>query len=231
MIDYDVLKDRNSIWIALSGGVDSAALLFLIVNYLYDNKCTTQITPWCIVDSTRPGNQIDAQRIVDAITDIIPYPYINQMKVNWITKQPGGNKAELTKPHWLQMRDSRNYDLYCSALSSGPSIEEMKQNVNFYNAFIEQTTVNEDRNPDVVKQEIIKDDVVKTIWYPFINKDKKFIAKIYDQYNLMDSIFPITKSCVDRNHTPCMKCFWCYEKNWAFGMYDMEGGPVVSSFQ
>ena len=56
---------------------------------------------------------------------------------------------------------------------------------------------------------------------------KKAIAAGYEEHDLMDDLFPLTKSCVDRNKTPCFKCFWCYEKHWAFGMYDMSGGVVV----
>lgn len=61
---------------------------------------------------------------------------------------------------------------------------------------------------------------------PFVNVDKKFIAELYEQYDLMDDLFPMTASCIGNNedtkfHTePCRTCFWCHEKLWAFGCYD-----------
>ena len=56
--------------------------------------------------------------------------------------------------------------------------------------------------------------------------DKRFVAEMYEQFNLMDNLFPITASCVeyadktDYFTKPCKKCWWCREKKWAFGAYD-----------
>ena len=46
----------------------------------------------------------------------------------------------------------------------------------------------------------------------------------YKENNLMDTLFPITRSCVGtakqtRNFTvECHQCFWCHEKKWAFDL-------------
>ena len=48
---------------------------------------------------------------------------------------------------------------------------------------------------------------------------------MWKKYNLMD-IFKETISCVtyypkgSKKELPCKECYWCYEKFWAFGMYD-----------
>jgi len=56
---------------------------------------------------------------------------------------------------------------------------------------------------------------------PFSSINKKFVAEIYKQENLMYDLFPNTVSCtyVDQ-HGPCKRCYWCEEKKWAFDMYD-----------
>ena len=42
----------------------------------------------------------------------------------------------------------------------------------------------------------------------------------------MKTLFPYTASCTGDAETtnnftmPCGKCFWCYEKKWAFNMID-----------
>ena len=54
-----------------------------------------------------------------------------------------------------------------------------------------------------------------------ISVDKKFLAEIYEQENLMNDLFPNTVSCTNISKIePCKKCYWCEEKKWAFGMYD-----------
>lgn len=59
---------------------------------------------------------------------------------------------------------------------------------------------------------------------PFVNVDKKFVADIYKQNNLMETLFPLTRSCVgtakqtDNFTRECHQCFWCHEKKWAFDL-------------
>ena len=63
--------------------------------------------------------------------------------------------------------------------------------------------------------------------HPLINEDKSYVAKIYKHYDIMETLFPLTSSCIgfseDTNGftEPCKKCYWCYEKKWAFGTYDL----------
>ena len=57
---------------------------------------------------------------------------------------------------------------------------------------------------------------------PFWQINKMFIADIYRQYNLINSLFPITWSCEGTvegscNFTiHCEECWWCLERMWAF---------------
>ena len=56
------------------------------------------------------------------------------------------------------------------------------------------------------------------IFTPFININKKTIAELYKQEDL-EEIYPITRSCESLNlkHGHCGKCWWCKEREWAFG--------------
>jgi 7-cyano-7-deazaguanine synthase in queuosine biosynthesis len=63
-----------------------------------------------------------------------------------------------------------------------------------------------------------------TICQPFINVDKRFVADIFKQSEFMlNDIYPLTRSCTgtarwtDNFTRVCGTCFWCYERNWAFG--------------
>jgi hypothetical protein len=55
---------------------------------------------------------------------------------------------------------------------------------------------------------------------PFANLDKQGIAELYSHFNLMDTLFPITKSCESKTYdwsTPhCGTCWWCHERQWGF---------------
>ena len=54
---------------------------------------------------------------------------------------------------------------------------------------------------------------------PFFNFDKKELAQIYKEYDLLDTLFPVTRSCEGwQNITGhCGKCWWCEERMWGFG--------------
>ena len=78
--------------------------------------------------------------------------------------------------------------------------------------------------------------MARQIYQPFINVDKKFVADVYFQHPFMlKEIYPHTKSCTGtawwtNNFTRvCGKCFWCHERNWAFGdeLYPIKDLPQL----
>jgi len=73
------------------------------------------------------------------------------------------------------------------------------------------------RNPNIIKDEISFNGYFFT---PFINKNKKTIAKIYQELDLMNSLFPVTRSCEAigklEYYGHCGECWWCEERLWGF---------------
>jgi 7-cyano-7-deazaguanine synthase in queuosine biosynthesis len=54
-------------------------------------------------------------------------------------------------------------------------------------------------------------------YLPFANENKKYIAEMYKQYDLMETLFPITFSCImSKSQQHCDSCWWCEERKWAF---------------
>ena len=62
-------------------------------------------------------------------------------------------------------------------------------------------------------------------YHPLARVNKLFVQGVFEQENLMDSYYHLTGSCTGTaNETnffmePCKECFWCNEKMWAFGKY------------
>ena len=69
-----------------------------------------------------------------------------------------------------------------------------------------------------------KPNITYNVYQPWLNVNKRFVAGIYKEDGLMKELFPMTRSCVGggnetRDFTAwCWKCFWCYEKAWAFNL-------------
>ena len=79
--------------------------------------------------------------------------------------------------------------------------------------------------PRQVRQTLFKSAFkCNNMYQMFGNVDKKFVAGVYMEEGLMDTLFPLTRSCVgsarytDFFEKECHDCYWCFEKKWAFGL-------------
>jgi len=224
--DFKIIQKSKSIFLSLSGGTDSALLFYLICKYISENKIDTTITPFTVIDTKRPGNDFYTNKIINFMKRTFKNTKINKNVIDYITKINSNDKLRLMEKtinnHFLHNK----YDLSMNALSSFPDQNELKNNKDMYKKAM--TIITEDRTKTGNKQVgPIYDSQKNTYWYfPFINIDKKNIAKMYEEYNLMDNLFPITQSCIgytketNNGTEPCKKCFWCLEKYWAFGLFD-----------
>ena len=94
-------------------------------------------------------------------------------------------------------------------MTANPPVEEQRK-YNFYDV-AERRRDRRDNNPFMVK-----------LYQPLMNVDKKFVAGVYKDHKLMDTLYPFTSSCVGSERDTeyftkgCGKCFWCNEKKWAF---------------
>ena len=57
-------------------------------------------------------------------------------------------------------------------------------------------------------------------------KDKSYVKMMYEKYDVLNTLFPLTASCIGWPHEtndgqhPCRICVWCKERLWAFGSND-----------
>ena len=64
-------------------------------------------------------------------------------------------------------------------------------------------------------------------WRHLTNIDKKGVAELYETLGVMETLFPLTRSCEAYAHEPhynidkhCGKCWFCMERFWGFGHYE-----------
>lgn len=233
MIFEDKFKNYKSLYLCISGGVDSALGLFLISKYITENNLNPKIT---IATAVEPQphfarNDKNVKKIISIISDMFPNVNIENHLITFLEGYDRLTEGypKVTKSRTMHKNNWENgdYDLGISFVSSFPKLDEMKKDKALYERSL--TVGPEDRSYTGKK-----DDLIDTSgrgrgghwWNPFLNKTKKDFADLYEEHNLMDSLFPYTASCVGKaektnNFTkPCQKCFWCLEKYWAFDMYD-----------
>lgn len=228
--DIDYIRKQEKIGLSLSGGTDSALLYFLLCKFVPKVK----IVPWCGIDLYRAAHIFYAREI-DLImkerfpnVDIAPmYEFnIDTRDPKWVQiynetenveniPQSGRIKQLICSHYSRELVISKSVNININALTANPPREDAKA-LGFYDQCEERRWPKD----NITKQS-------KTSYKPFRLVDKKWVAGMYKQFGLMDWLYPYTQSCVgfaddtDSFTRPCEKCFWCNEKKWAFGTYDL----------
>lgn len=201
--------------INVSGGADSAILLYLTMKY---SKSKLNILTL--------GNNQRYRRNVQAATAVIERCI-----------QLTGNDNIIHHIHYTDVqsvdeiikmidyhRDQNEIDVMLGGMTQNPP--------EYVTDTFELDVTEDSRSPDTIRDPIIKLDSGKIVGFlPFVNLNKKVIAELYEKYDLMESLFPLTRSCefdptsgffhgrkiVDPGMGHCGRCWWCQERKWAFG--------------
>lgn len=195
-----VLDNYDHIGIWLSGGADSALGLYLLQMY---NTNTTIL----------PLHGMDIRRWKDGQTKLSEGATEDIIKVI--------RKRQPEKSHLL-------HDMYCFDYEKEDWETKAKYHQPVEDGLRADGTIQValnfvTKNPPIKlhdQQEPRRDNKKAKVRRPFARRDKKWVASLYEEYDLMEDLFPLTVSCISPWDEPCKQCFWCKEKKWAFGMYD-----------
>jgi 7-cyano-7-deazaguanine synthase in queuosine biosynthesis len=226
--EHDV-SHKNNIFVSTSAGLDSTILVYLTALCLPNRKINT----FHGIDSGYPHLKERMHSIIQILNSILPnaninYPIYKDFDVsigsywrNEAIKNPGElptrPKGHEGQAKILAMRNIRKYlidnykaDYFVHGSTSNPPVSVTKT----WKCEIEERRNNHQkpyRN--------------NSNYSPFLHLNKKYIADLYKQFNIPEDVISLTASCIgDASETnwfekPCMECYWCYEKKWAFGVY------------
>jgi len=238
-IDFEIQHER--VLLSLSGGLDSASLMYLIcthfpdvtiipftgrdLNAPFDAECAADITQW--MQDRFPNNKI-LEREEFSFDHNDPYWYqlaidrwedefvlVNGERVPRCNRISGLSKMLIIRHETNKLKDKYPGSLLVSGMTSNPPIEEQKKH-GFYDLA--------ERRRDGPNKDKVQLSASGTHYQPFIHVDKKFVADIFKKNDLMKDLYPLTGSCIGtKNQTDyftkeCRQCFWCYEKKWAFDL-------------
>lgn len=182
------LPDED-IAISVSGGCDSALLLYLV----YKEKIETN-SDFSITAVTIPNPADNAEKHAK---DIVSY-VSNLLNVNIpheILEYTSSNAARTIKEPIIKLRESGRFRFIFGAQNQFP--DELK----FDKRFIDDQGLNDRRDP------------IPNMNYPFLHLYKNHIMNMYKQFGLLDML-NITHSCVYESDFHCGECLWCVEKQW-----------------
>lgn len=210
----DIFIDLNDtvkkVSLKISGGADSAIVGYMLCKYVTIERPDIKIIPITSIHPTKPYQEIYAKRVLEFLRnefgDIFTKHYVN-------TAKNADDYVDAQDRVWQEADSIESIDCNFSGITSNPPIDIMEKH--------HEAGPDDDRNGK-------KFPVTHRASYRhLVNIDKKGVAELYESLGVLDTLFPITRSCEAHDYQPhydidkhCEKCWWCMEREWGFGRYE-----------
>jgi len=203
-----ILVCDKPVGVLVSGGADSALLLYLLLS-----KYKSKVHIFSL--------DIGKQRGVDIVHNIDVIRRCIQLTGNYNVEQHinytgGFNLGETFALAEEYVNDGRIHYLF-TGITKNPPVEVQDTWPKKLPVSTQLTDIRSNREPDEYRDPFRHSEDRKI--YPWTNLDKQDIAYLYREYDLIESIFPYTRSCInnDVGDVHCGECWWCGERRWGFG--------------
>jgi hypothetical protein len=239
------VKTNHAI-IRISGGADSALLLYLMCDAWTKEKPNedNHFYPISVIQDYKPWNPFYADQVIDWVGERFPNITIHPVKTRFC-ENPGApspdpryriNKVAVQE----QLIDEVVAEVgeVCqvfNGVTANPPIEYSdywKPSDQFGDVWNEMREPHRDWEVRLdksismpkIEMEVYAEDNERNLIHcsPFVQAHKGHVADLYKEYELLDELLPLTRSCegsdFDTNGftTECGVCWWCYERKWAF---------------
>jgi 7-cyano-7-deazaguanine synthase in queuosine biosynthesis len=198
----DIPVANAPVGICVSGGADSALLLYLLL------KNTNSVTHIFTTASNQKArtSAIVSTNVIEKCIQLTGNSNIIH-HTNYVDAQ--NNQVLFSMPK--DFFDRKIIQYYYTAVTANPP-----KNIADTFLTLEDNTQQDARSPNSIRA-VVNNNVIS----PFTNIDKQKIAEMYSDLGLTDTLFSLTRSCEILN-TPnffghCNKCWWCKERFWGFG--------------
>jgi len=214
--DFTDLNTVKKIGIKISGGVDSAGVSYMIFKTIHEQNLDIEVVVITTDYETKSYQVEFSTKVIKWLQKEFPSVKV----VEHITNLRSGDMDYSDTQDIIldQAYDVSKIERHYNGLTQNPPKEE-------HDKFEEGGTDWEDWETRHGKFEQWNGDHIHPGYRPFINTNKKGVAEIYDQFNLMEpgSLFEQTRSCeayTDDFSSHCGKCWFCKEREWGFGRTD-----------
>ena len=192
--------------IRISGGADSAILAYMLAVYKRDYKPDMSIHPITCINDRKPYQEIFAKQVLAKITDLTGVEFDE----HFVENVNGDQYREDQGIFQESLYKTKKINIHFMGETLNPPI----------GVEADWRFLGNGRDP--TRNEKGATHVPVVIYKPFRNIDKKAIAELYQHYGVLDTLFPLTRSCEIHtfdfsNH--CGHCWFCLERNWGFGRY------------
>ena len=191
---------QGPVGIYVSGGADSALLLYLLMKYSTDTihifTCASKQKQFA---SARVSLRVIEKCVeLTGNTNIVHHTHYVDYQTDEILFYPQKDYLHIGKINVLY-----------TGITANPPLDVLK-------TFKEETTENSERDPSIERSVYIEE---QKIYIPFTNINKQKIGSMYNELDLTDTLYSLTRSCesLELSEGHCGECWWCQERHWGFG--------------
>lgn len=201
-----LLETVNNVGIRLSGGADSAILAYMLAIYKRDYRPHLKLHPVTCVNPTKPYQEIFAKQVMAKITELTGVEF-DEHHVEYLK---GIDYREEQGIFSTRLYSENKLDVQYMGETMNPPLE------------VEADWDIDGAGRDKSRDGIGTTHVPVTKYRPFRNINKKAVAELYEYFGVLETLFPLTRSC--EIHTldfskHCDRCWFCFERKWGFGRY------------
>tara|TARA_B000000609_G_C24123778_1_gene321148 strand:- start:219 stop:1028 length:810 start_codon:yes stop_codon:yes gene_type:complete len=196
----------------ISGGADSSLLAYLLCKKIKEENLNVKYQP-ISVRRGRPWNPVYAAQVLEWIENDLQIDFMLPHEIYY----PPLIDSEMTETKIFWEKDNQNFrEGKFQILYSGITLNPPKD---------VDISLNKERNrdDDGTEKPVETRNGLRHYINPFFTINKKWEAEAYKDLGLLDTLFPLTRSCEGSDYETgnytfhCGGCWWCEERMWAFG--------------
>jgi hypothetical protein len=225
VIQVNIPQRHKVICVNVSGGADSALLLYKTMQYQKETNNRFKIIAYTSAGRTRTFfNFYHASKVQYWITDQTQFEH----NLSWCTFKRRDTNTSAQYSHFKIIAMQHQATLFVSGRTAWPPKDELPpywqlgDDLKLSKAEAQSYTRNSNMNP---YQKYGDDDPKAHKWFkpnsyfymPFISVDKKWIWGSYKHYGI-EALWNATRSCEGYQQIlqpSCQECWWCKEREWA----------------
>lgn len=209
-IVFDVAKHITQVGLKISGGADSAIVGYMLSLYVTQERPDITIVPITIDQEGKAFQTQFAKRIIEFYKEIFGNIYADHETD--LCLLPEDERYSFTQESLVnKLMANGTIQFHYAGITANPPVEAIPQSI--YDGGWTAPT-------ERIRTGVLRENCNSNRCLPLVNIDKQGVAELYRKFGLMDTLFPLTRSCenfTDDFTYHCDDCWFCAERKWGFG--------------
>ena len=208
-------KDIKIVSLNISGGADSAIVGYMLSKYVAEERPDIKIIPLTTNHPRKPYQGVFATGIINFYKEVFGEHIFGKHYINNVDViDTNEDYINAQRKNSLQANAIENIQKKYSGITSNPPLHIVNTFKNNKGKLLPGPYDNRNgKNFPLTKDYSFR---------PLVNIDKKGVAELYETLEVIETLFPLTRSC--EAHTMdfsshCDDCWFCKERFWGFGRY------------